>query len=82
MADRKLPSSLFFPKARISRPKSSGRYLHLLEKQNGRDLFVFICSAQPGLTVTSFGPPKRCPLCSQRYPIGTEKPIISGATSD
>lgn len=80
MAVRTLTSSLFFPKARISRSKTSGRYLHLLEKQNGRNLFVFICSAQPGLTVTSFGAPKRCPLCSQRYPIGSEKPIMSGAT--
>ena len=72
MALRKLPSSLFFPKARISPSRPSGRYLHLLEKQNGRNLFVFICSAQPGLTVTSFGTPKRCPPCSQRYPIGSE----------
>jgi rubrerythrin len=69
MAVRKLPSSLFFPKARIS---PSTRYPHLLEKRNGRNLYVFICSAQPGLTVTSFGTPKRCPLCSQRYPIGRD----------
>lgn len=72
MADRNLPSSLLFPKARISPSKHSGRYLHLLEKQNGRNLFVFICPARPGLTVTSFGTPKRRPLCSQRYPIGSE----------
>jgi hypothetical protein len=58
--------TLFFPKA--------GQHLHSLETQNGRNLFVFICSAQPGLTISSFGLPRRCPLCSQRYPIGSEKP--------
>lgn len=74
MADRNVPSLLFFPKAKVSCPKSSGRYLHFLEKQNGRNLLFFICSAHPGLTIRSFGLPKRCPLCGQRYPIGTEKP--------
>ncbi len=82
MAVRNVTSSLFFPQARISRSRYSGRYLHLLEKQNGRNLLVFICSAQPGLTVTSFGMPKCCPVCSQRYPIGAGKPMMSGARSE
>jgi len=73
MAIRKVASSSFVPKGTISQPKS-GQYVHVLEKENGRKFLVFICSAQPGLTIRSFGLPKRCPLCSQRYPIGSEKP--------
>jgi len=71
MADRKLPSSLFFPQARISPSRS--RYHHFFEKQNSRNLLVFTCEAAPTLTVTSHGLPKRCPLCGQHWPIGREK---------
>lgn len=72
MAVGKLSSSLFFPKTRISRSRSSGRYLHLLEKRNGGNLYVFLCESQPVTSLTSWGVPKRCPLCSQNYPISTE----------
>jgi hypothetical protein len=77
MAIRKVPSSSFFPKGAISQPKS-GRYLHVLEKQNGRNLNVFVCSSQPVLSLTCWGVPKRCPLCSQRDPIGSERPVSAG----
>lgn len=76
MAVRTLPSSLFFPKARISR---SNRYLHFLEKQNVRNLYVFLCESQPLISVTTFGPPKRCPLCSQNYPLGSENQPQEGS---
>lgn len=77
MAIRKVASSSFFPKGTISQPKS-GRYLHVLEKQNGRNLNVFVCSSQPLLSLTCWGTPKRCPLCSQCDPIGSEGPGSAG----
>jgi hypothetical protein len=71
MAGPNVTSSLFFPKATISRSRS--RYLHILEKQNARNLYVFLCESQPLITVTSYGLPKRCPICGQNCPIGSEE---------
>jgi len=50
--------------------KSSFRVRHFAERIDGkRRLLRLVCEAQPLITLTSYDLPKRCPLCSQNYPI-------------
>ena len=50
--------------------KSSFRARHFAERIDGkRRLLRLVCEAQPLITLTSYDLPKRCPLCSQNYPI-------------
>jgi hypothetical protein len=73
MATRKLPLSLFTAKAALSRSDASTQYLHFVAGvQLGRTRYAFVCESQPLLTVTNYGLPKRCPLCTQHNPIGSE----------
>ena len=73
MAIRKLPPPLFSAKVGIAQPERTTQYLHFVASvQQDRNQYVFVCEAQPLLTVTSHGLPKRCPLCSQDDPLGSE----------
>ena len=73
MAVRKLPLPLFSAKTRVSLIGDSPQYLHfVLAVRFDRNHCAFVCESQPLLTVTSDGLPKRCPLCRQNNPIGSE----------
>jgi hypothetical protein len=73
MAIRKLSPSLFSPKAGIAQTDASTQYLHFVASiRQDRNQYAFVCESQPLLTLNSHGLPKRCPLCSQYDPIGTE----------
>jgi len=73
MAIRKLPLSLYSAKAGIIQSEGSAQYLHFLASiRQDRNQYTFVCESQPLLTVTSYGRPKRCPLCRQDNPIGSE----------
>jgi hypothetical protein len=73
MANRKLPLSLYSAKAGIARAQGSTQYLHFLASvRPDRNQYAFVCESQPLLTLTNFGRPKRCPLCRQENPIGSE----------
>jgi len=73
MAIRKLSPSLFSAKAGITQIEGSTQYLHFIAGvQQTRNLYAFVCESQPVLTITNFGPPKRCPFCGQDDPIGSE----------
>ncbi len=73
MAIRKLSPSLFSAKPGITPTDTSAQYLHFLAGfRQDRNQYSFVCEAQPLLTVTSHGLPKRCPLCTQDNPIGSE----------
>ena len=73
MAIRKLSLSLFSAKARITPTEGSTQYLHFLASiRQDRNQYAIVCESQPLLTVTSYGLPKRCPLCRQDNPIGSE----------
>ena len=72
MAIRKLSLSLFSAKAGITPIEGSTQYLHFIaDVRKDRNQYAFVCEAQPLLTVTSSGLPKRCPLCRQGNPIGS-----------
>lgn len=45
-----------------------------------RGLYKFACESQPLMTLTSYGSPRRCPLCGTNYPIGKGK-LTGGETS-
>jgi hypothetical protein len=50
--------------------RSSTRARHFVERiDEKRRLLRFVCETQPLITLTSYDPPKLCPLCAQRYPI-------------
>jgi len=71
MATRKLSPSLFYAKAGITRTDTSTQYLHFIaDVRQSRNQYTFVCESQPLMTVTSYGLPKRCPLCRQDNPIG------------
>jgi hypothetical protein len=73
MAFHKLPLSLYSAKAGITHSDASTQYLHFVASfRQDRNRYVFVCEAQPVLTLRSHGLPKRCPLCRQDDPIGTE----------
>jgi hypothetical protein len=73
MAIRKLSLSLFSAKAGITQAKGYTLYLHFLASvRQSRNRYAFVCESQPLLTLTSYGRPKRCPLCTQENPIGSE----------
>ncbi len=73
MATRKLSPSLFSAKAGIVQTDASAQYLHFVASvQQDRNQCAFVCEAQPLLTLTSHGLPKRCPFCRQDDPIGSE----------
>ena len=73
MATRKVSLSLFSAKAGITNSDASTQYLHFVASvRKDRNQFAFACESQPLLTVTSYGLPKRCPLCRQQNPIGTD----------
>jgi len=73
MAVRKLPPSLFSAKGGIAQTRGSARFLHIIAGvRQSRNLYAFGCESQPLLTLTSYGLPKRCPVCRQDYPIGSE----------
>jgi len=73
MAVRKLSPLLFPAKTRISACGAAGRHTHsLIDVRTDRNLYFFACESQPLLTITSYGAPKRCPVCRQNYPIGNE----------
>jgi hypothetical protein len=73
MADQKLSPSLFSAKTRASESAPSTPYLHFIAAvRQDRDQNAFVCEGQPLLTVTTFGRPKRCPLCGQDDPIGNQ----------
>jgi hypothetical protein len=73
MAIRKLPLSLFSAKPGIAQTESSTQYFHFLARvKENRNQYAFVCESKPLLTVTSYGLPKRCPLCRQNNPIGSE----------
>jgi hypothetical protein len=73
MAIRKLPLSLYSAKAGIVQFEGSTQYLHFLASiRQDRNQYAFACESQPLLTVTSYGLPKRCPLCKQENPIGSK----------
>ena len=72
MAIRKVSLSLFSAKAALTRSDGSTQYLHFVASvRQDRNQYAFVCEAQPLLTVTSNGLPKRCPLCRQENPIGS-----------
>jgi len=73
MATRKLSLSLYCAKAGIAHPGRSAQFLHFVATvRQERNQYVFVCESQPLLTITSYGLPKRCPLCRQDNPIGSE----------
>ena len=75
MAIRKLPLSLYCAKAGIARTQGSAQYLHFVAGiRQDRNQYAFVCESQPllTLTLTGHGLPKRCPLCRQDDPIGSE----------
>lgn len=73
MATRKLPLPLFSPKAGIAQSEGSTQYLHFIaDVRQSRNQYAFVCECQPLLTLTSHRLPKRCPLCRQEKPIGSE----------
>ena len=73
MAFHKLPLSLYSAKAGITHSDTPTQYLHFVASvRQSRNLYAFVCESQPLLTVTSYGHPKRCPLCTQENPIGSE----------
>jgi hypothetical protein len=73
MAIRKLSPSLFYAKAGITQPGRSTLHLHFVASiREDRNQYAFVCESQPLLTLTNFGRPKRCPLCRQENPIGSE----------
>jgi hypothetical protein len=83
MATRKLSLSLFAAKAGIAQAEGSTQYLHFIAGvQQSRNRYAFVCESQPLLTLSSHGLPKRCPLCRQDDPIGTERPIMRGEAND
>jgi hypothetical protein len=74
MAIRKLSLSLFSAKPGIAQTESSTQYFHFLASiRQNRNQYAFVCESQPLLTVTSYGHPKRCPLCRQDNPISGER---------
>ena len=74
MASHKLSLSLFSAKAGIAQPERSTQYLHFVaDVRQDRNQYAFVCESQPLLTVTSYGLPKRCPLCRQDNPIGSKR---------
>ena len=73
MASRKVSPSLFYAKAGIGQAEGSTQYLHFVASvRQDRNLYVFVCESQPLLTLMTHGLPKRCPLCRQGDPIGSE----------
>jgi hypothetical protein len=74
MAVRKLSLPLFAAKTRVSRTGESPQYLHFPASiRQDRNQYAFVCEAQPLLTLTNYGLPKRCSFCTQDDPIGTER---------
>ena len=72
MAFHKLSLSLFSAKSGIPQFGTSTQYLHLAAIiQRSRNQYAFVCEAQPLMTITNYGLPKRCPLCRQDNPIGS-----------
>jgi hypothetical protein len=60
---------------RPSAPKLSAKRSHFATAVDlQRGLFRFVCDGQPLMTLTSYGYPRRCPLCRERNPIGNTKP--------
>ncbi len=73
MAIRKLSPSLFYAKAGITQTDRSTQYIHFVASiRQDRNKYAFVCESQPLLTLTNYGLPKRCPLCRQENPIGSE----------
>jgi len=73
MATRKLALSRFSAKAGITRSDVSTLCLHFLASvRQSKNQYAFVCEAQPLMTITNYGLPKRCPLCRQENPIGSE----------
>jgi len=46
--------------------------LHFVTGVENRGMVGFCCESQPLLTLMTHGLPKRCPLCRQDAPIGSE----------
>lgn len=83
MAIRKLSPSLFSAKAEITETGRSTQNLHFLASvRENRNQYAFVCESQPLLTLTSHGLPKRCPLCRQGNPIGSDRPSLRGEAND
>jgi hypothetical protein len=73
MATRKVSLSLFSAKVGITQTDTSTQYLHFVANfWQDRKQYAFVCESQPLLTITNYGLPKRCPLCRQNDPIGSE----------
>jgi hypothetical protein len=73
MAFRKLSPTLFSARAVIAQTDASTQYLHFVaELRRSRNQYAFVCESQPLLTVKSHALPRRCPLCGQDDPIGSE----------
>ena len=73
MAIRNLSPSLFSAKVGIAQTDASTQYFHFIAGvQENRNLYTFVCEAQPLLSATASGRPKRCPFCRQDDPIGSE----------
>jgi hypothetical protein len=73
MATRKVSPSPFSAKVGVTHSDTSPQYPHFVTSvRQDRNRYAFVCESQPFHTLTSHGLPKRCPLCSQQNPIGTE----------
>jgi hypothetical protein len=62
--------------------RGSARTLHSTARvDEKRGLYRFVCESRPRMTLTSYGIPKRCPVCGQNYPIRSERQNTRGETN-